>query len=81
MAGTHRRRLRSGKVITVRNPTRKGVRAHNRSSAPKRKATQRRMKTSGKQLAAGFKFGKGGRIVRDRDKSRVRKRRKAQRKR
>lgn len=75
MAGTHKRRLKSGKTITVRNPGKGGRRAHNARSAPKRKAAQRKMKARGTQLKAGMKYGKGGRIVRDRNKGRVASRR------
>lgn len=72
MAGTHQRRTKSGKVVTVRNPTR---RRHNAMAAPQRKAAQRKTKASGRQLQAGFKFGKGGQIVKDTRTGRTRKRR------
>lgn len=81
MAGTHKRRLKSGKTVTVKNPTRSGRRAHNAKAAPKRKARQRKMKARGTQLAAGLKFGKGGRIVRDRSARRVKTRKRKQRRR
>jgi hypothetical protein len=76
---SYTRRTRSGKTIVVRSFSRAQRQRANAAPVAQRKGAERKFKQAGGQLKAGLKFGKGGRVVKDHSKTRVRARRALQR--